>query len=108
LDYENLCGTKHSEMQVTVDIGGGCDPCYIMQSYPNPTSSILNIKFINQDDTNDLKEITLINKDQKSVFNTSTRLKKIEISTAEIPDGQYFLITKYGDKKESKQISIKH
>ncbi len=108
LDYENLCGTKHSEMEVTVDLGGGCNPCNMMQSYPNPTSSILNIKFINEESSNELKEITLVNKDQKSFFHVTTRSKEIEISTTEIPDGQYYLITKYGDKKESKQISIKH
>jgi len=112
LDYENVCGTVSSEMEVTVDLGGGggCDPCQRMQSYPNPVSSDLKIKFTSNENYPEkaTKEVTLIDKNQKSVYHVLTQKNEIEISTTALPDGEYFLKVKGVKEVDTKRIFVKH
>jgi hypothetical protein len=101
-------------MEVTVTTEGGCNPCTIMQTYPNPASDELNIVFnLDVEDAPDVttasdNEVVLVNSDQKVVYSTVTKANKITINTTELPDGKYFLIVKNNSGTDARQILIKH
>ncbi len=114
LDYENLCGRFNTIMEVTVTTEGGCNPCTIMQTYPNPASDELNIVFnTDVEGTADAttasdNEVALVNSNQKIVYSTVTKANEITINTTELPDGKYFLIVKNNNGTDARQILIKH
>lgn len=101
-------------MEVTPTTEGGCNPCTIMQTYPNPASDELNIVFNtdNEDafDTTSVSgnEVALVNSNQKVVYSTVTKANEITIITTELPDGKYFVIVKNKNGTDARQILIKH
>ncbi len=114
LDYENLCGRINTIMEVTVTTEGGCNPCTIIQTYPNPASDELNIVFnLDVEDAPDAtsvsgNEVALVNSNQRVVYSTVTKANEITINTTELPDGKYFLIVKNKNGTDARQILIKH
>ncbi len=100
-------------MEVTVSLEGGCDPCQIMQTYPNPSSTELTVTFKEGIGTalenSELhSEIVLINSNMRIVYSVSTSDLEIKIPTSAFPEGLYYLNAKNKLGTETKQILVKH
>ncbi len=114
LTSENLCGVSTGRLDVTVDIGAGCNPCQIAQMYPNPSSTELNITLRKETNTNKglntiiSSGISLVNNSQNVVYSSTTKSLEIKIPTSGLPDGLYVLKVTNINGTETRQILIKH
>lgn len=110
---DNVCGTSVGHLDVTVDIGGGCNPCQIMQTYPNPSSEELKIT-LNEEVVTDKKtnkilptKISLVDNMQIVVYSITTNNLEINIPTGSLPQGLYVLRLSNNSGTETRQILVK-
>lgn len=113
LTSSNFCGTSTGHLDVTVDLGGGCNPCQIMQTYPNPSSEELNVT-LNKDLVTDKQSneilssnVSLVDYMQNVVYSTSTNNLEIKIPTNNLPQGIYVLKVVNKTGAETRRILIK-
>jgi len=110
LQYENICGIVTTDLDVTVTIEGGCNPCQIVQSYPNPASKylVVTLGIYGKTESNKPFQVTLQDENQSVFYKGVTSESTINISTVDFPDGMYILNVAYLNKVESKHILIRH
>lgn len=114
LSSDNACGSSTGILYVYPDVSGGCDPCQIMQTYPNPSSDeltiVLNEDFIKDKNTGKIipSKINLIDNKLNSVYSATLERLELKIPTYNLQEGQYFLKVRNANGSETRQILIKH
>jgi hypothetical protein len=104
----NACGSSWTNsLTINVVGSGGGGGIQMRAAYPNPANDSFTVK-VKEEDSKELAEVSLINKNMERVYFIRTEEKEINVSTANLLPGVYYLNMVLGKEVTQKQVVINH
>jgi pimeloyl-ACP methyl ester carboxylesterase len=103
---QNLCGSAGARF-LTVIVQGGGGGIQQRAAFPNPANDSFTVK-VKEEDSKEVAEVALFNKSMERVYFIRTEEKEINVSTANLLPGVYYLNVVLGKEVSQKQVIVNH